>query len=161
MQATYMSRSFSSLNTIYGFGRNSSYHTRAHHVELLCFSKDKSLELQYHLEQDKQQLIPSYIISINYLDLNQAYATHENQVQSKFLYQIKSIQYSEEFRTENQALERNYNRATIHHFDYKRLSSESPFYFIQLLKIKLKANFSTHSFCFVFIFLYHTLLIYI
>ena len=29
------------------------------------------------MEQDKQQLRPSHIISVNYLDLDQAYATHE------------------------------------------------------------------------------------
>jgi hypothetical protein len=44
---------------------------------ILCFSKDKSPELYCHLEQDKQQLRPSHIISVNYLDLDQAYATHE------------------------------------------------------------------------------------
>jgi hypothetical protein len=32
------------------------------------------------LEQDKQQLRPSHIISVNYLDLDQAYATYEFQV---------------------------------------------------------------------------------
>ena len=41
------------------------------------------------MEQDKQQLRPSHIISINYLDLHQAFATHEFQVQSN-LY-IKSM----------------------------------------------------------------------
>ena len=44
------------------------------------FLKDKSPELWCHLEQDKQQLIPSHIISMNYLDLDHAYATHEFQV---------------------------------------------------------------------------------
>ena len=29
------------------------------------------------MEQDKHQLRPSHIISVNYLDLDQAYATHE------------------------------------------------------------------------------------
>jgi hypothetical protein len=48
------------------------------------------------MEQDKQQLKPSHIISVNYRDLDQAYATHEFQVQSKSLYQIKFIQYSGE-----------------------------------------------------------------
>ena len=65
------------------------------------FSKDKSLELSYHLEQDKQQLRPSHNISVNYLDLDQAYATHEFQVQSKFLYQNSRIQNSEEFKANN------------------------------------------------------------
>ena len=40
-------------------------------------SKSKSPEFWCHLEQDKQQLKPSHIISVNYLDLDQAYATHE------------------------------------------------------------------------------------
>ena len=48
------------------------------------------------MEQDKQQPRPSHIISINYLDLDQAYTTHEFQVQSKSLYQIKFIQNSGE-----------------------------------------------------------------
>ena len=53
------------------------------------------------LEQDKQQVRPSHIISINYLDWDQAYATHEFQVQSKSLYQISRIQNSEEFMAES------------------------------------------------------------
>ena len=92
------------------------------------FSKDKSPKLQYHQEQDKQQLRPSHIISINYLDLDQAFATHEFQVQSESLYQISHIQNSEEFKAEYQALERNYNRATIHHFHSRDYSKSSLFY---------------------------------
>ena len=53
------------------------------------------------LGQDKQQLRPSHIISINYLDLDQAYATHEYYAQSKSLYQISRIQNSGEFEAEN------------------------------------------------------------
>ena len=53
-QATYMSGSFSSLNIIFGSGRNSSFVIiGSHHVAFLYFSKDKSLELKCHLEQDK------------------------------------------------------------------------------------------------------------
>jgi hypothetical protein len=49
-----MSRSSSSLNIIYGSDRNSSFVKQgAHHERFLCFSKDKSPELYYHLEQDK------------------------------------------------------------------------------------------------------------
>ena len=119
------------------------------------FSKDKSLELQYHQEQDKQQLKPSHIISVNYLDLDQAYATHKFQVQSKSLYQNSRIQNSREFKAKNQVLERNYNRAIIHHFHCNRLFSES--FYLSLKNRKL----DTHSlFCFLF-FLDHTLLIYI
>ena len=122
--------------------RNSSY-------SIFMFLKDKSPELQYHLEQDKQQHRPSHIISISYLDLDQLYATHKFQVQSKFLYQNNSIQNLEEFKAENQVLEKNYNKATIHHFHFRILSSES-LLFIQLLK-EIKAN-QTHSFYFVYNF---------
>ena len=115
----------------------------------------KSLEFQCYLEQDKQQLRPSHIISVNYLDLDQACAPHEFQVQSKFLCQNNLIQNSGEFMAENQVLERNYNRATIH---YERSSSKF-FLFIQLLKIEIKANF-IHTIFIWFSFLDHTLLIY-
>ena len=118
------------------------------------FSKDKSLELYCHLEQDKQQLRPSHIISINYLDLDQAYAIHEFQVQSKSLYQNNLIQNSGEFKAENQVLERNYNIATIHHFHFKRSSSES-FLFYSALKNKL--NQTRHTLFILFSFLDHTL----
>ena len=110
-------------------------HTGSHHVIFLCFLKEIS-RIQYHLEQDKQQLRPSHIISINYLDLDQAYATHEFQLQSKSLYQNNLIQNSGEFKNENQVLERNYNRATIHHFHCKRLSSESIYLVLKNRKLK-------------------------
>ena len=141
-----MSRSFPSLNIIYGSSRNSSFVIQGTHYEaFLYFLKDKSSELQYHLEQDKQQLRPSHIISVNYLDLDQAYATHEFQVQSKFLYQNSLIQNSGEFKAKNQVLERNYNRATIYHFHSKRLSLES-ILFIQLSKTENQMH--TFLFCF-------------
>ena len=120
-------------------------HTGTHHVAFLCFSKDKSPELQ---EQDKQQLRPSHIISVNYLDLDQAYATHEFPIQSKFLYQNNLIQNSREFKAKSQVLKRNYNRATIHHFHLRDYSESS--LFIQLLKNKLKQNRHTFLFCFLF-----------
>ena len=41
------------------------------------------------------------MISINYLDLDQAYATHKFQVQSKSLYQNSFIQNSGEFKAKN------------------------------------------------------------
>ena len=101
-QAAYMSGSFPNLTIIYGSGWNSSFVIQGiHHVGFLCFSKDKSLELQYHQEQDKQQLRPSHILSVNYLDLDQAYATHEFHVQSKFLYQTSRIQNLGEFKAKN------------------------------------------------------------
>ena len=115
---------FPNLNNMYGSSGNSSFVIQELIMQYF-YSKDKSLELQSHLEQDKQQLRPSQIIAVNYLDLDQAYATHEFQVQSKFLYQNNLIQDSKEFKAENQVLERNYNRATIHHFYFKRLSLES------------------------------------
>ena len=135
-----MSESFSNLNIICGFGRKSSFVIQGtHHVGFLCFSKDKSLELQYHLEQHKQHLRPSHIISVNYLDLDQAFATHEFQVQSKSLYQISCIQNSGEFEAENQVLERNRDRATSHHFHRKRLSLES--FYLTLKNRKLDTHF--------------------
>ena len=120
-QAADMSGSFTSLNNMYGFGRNSSFIIQELIMQHLSFLKDKSLEFQCHLEQDKQQLKHSHIISVNYLDLDQAYATQEFQVQSKSLYQSNFIQNLGEFKVENQVLERNYNRSTIHHFPFKRL----------------------------------------
>ena len=77
------------------------YHIGTHHVAFLCFSKDKSLELWCHLKQDKKQLRPSHIISVNSLDLDQAYATHEFQVQSKPLCQNNFIQNLGEFEAES------------------------------------------------------------
>ena len=65
-------------------------HIGTHHVIFLCFSKDKSPKLWCHLEQRNY-----------YLDLDQAYATHEFQVQSKSLYQNNLIQNSGEFKAEN------------------------------------------------------------
>ena len=121
--------------------RNSSY-------SIFMFFKVKSLELQCHQEQEKQQHRPSHIISINYLDLDQAFATHEFQVQSKSLYQISCIQNLGEFEAENQVLERNYNRATINHFHLRDYSKSSLFH--SALKNKLKQTRHTFLFCFQF-----------
>ena len=121
--------------------RNSSY-------SIFMFFKVKSLELQCHQEQDKQQDKPSLIISVNYLDLDQAFPTHEFQVQSKFLYQNSRIQISGEFKAENQVLERNYNRETIHHFHIRDYSKSSLFY--SAPKNKLKQTRHTFLFCFQF-----------
>ena len=152
-----MSGSFPSLKQHVWLWQNFKLcHTGTHHVVFLCFSKDKSLELQYHLEQDKQELRPSYIISVNYLDLDQANATHEFQAQSKFLYQNGLIQNLGEFKVENQVLERNYNRATIHHFHCKRLSSQSIY-----LALKNKKTRHTFILFLSFFILDHTLLLYI
>ena len=57
--------------------------------------------VHHRLEQNKQELRPSQIIYVNYQDLDQAYATHEFQVQSKFLYQNSCIQNLGEFKAEN------------------------------------------------------------
>jgi hypothetical protein len=40
-------------------------------------------------------------MSVNYLDLDQAYTTHEFQVQNKSLYQNNLIQNSGEFKAKN------------------------------------------------------------
>ena len=141
--------SFPSLNNMYGSSWNSSFVIQELIVQhFFCFSKDKSPELQCHLEQDKQQLRLSRIISVNYQDLDQACATHEFQVQSKSLYQINFIQNSGEFEAENQVLERNYNRATIYHFHLRDYSKSSLFY--STLKNKLKQT--RHTFLFFFNF---------
>ena len=145
---------FPSLNNMYGSSENSSFVIQELIMQHFYVFQKKSLELQCYLEQDKQQLRPSHIISVNYLDLDQAYATHEFQVQSKFLYQNSLIQNSGEFKAKNQVLEGNYNRATIYHFHFKRLSSES-FLFIELLKIKLKENQTHFLFCFHFQIIYY------
>ena len=114
-QVAYMSGSFPSLNNTYGFVGIQALSYRNSSCSILYFSK-KSPEFLYHLEQDKQQLRPSHIISVNYLDLDQVYATHKFLVQRKSLYQNNLIQNLGEFKAENLVLERNYNRATIHHF---------------------------------------------
>ena len=139
-QAAYVSGSFPNLNIMFGAGRNFKLcHTGTHHVAFSCFSKEISRILVY-LEQDKQQLRPSHIIPVNCLDLDRAYATHEFQVQSKFLYQNSLIQNSGEFKAENQVLEKNYNKATIHHF-YSRDYLQSPFIYSILKNRKLDTHF--------------------
>ena len=107
--------------------------------------------------KDRQQLRPSHIISVNYLDLDQACATHEFQVQSKSLYQNNFIQNSGEFKAKSWVLERNYNRATIHHFHSRDYSESSLFY------SALKNKLSQTLFYFVSIFRSHiiTITIYI
>jgi hypothetical protein len=86
---------------MYGSDGNSSFVIQELIITFLYFSKTKSPEFWCHLEQDKHQLRPSYIISVHYLDLDQAYATHEFQIQSKSLYQNSFIQNSREFNAEN------------------------------------------------------------
>ena len=124
----------------------------------MFFSKTKSPKLQGHLEQDKQQLRPSHIISVNYLNLDQAYATLEFQVQSKSLCQNNPIQNSGEFKVENQALERTYNRATIHHVHQKFIEEKvlksltyllSYIYFVLLVLSILKKTFTQYLFYFI------------
>ena len=138
--------SFPSLIRMYGSGGNSSFVIQERIMQhFLCFSKDKSPKFQYHLEQDKQQLRPSHIISINYLDLDQAYATHEFQVQSKFLYQNSRIQNSGNSRLKTRYLK----GITIEQLFIISIAKDyhqSPF--IQLLKIENQ----THTFYFIFIF---------
>ena len=118
--------------------------TGTHHVVFLCFSKSKSLELQCHLKQDKQQLRPSHTIFINYLDLDQAYATHEFQVQSKSLYQNSHPKW------ENSQLKTRYLKGiAIEKLFIISIARDQPqSLFIQLLKTENQ----THTFYFVFIF---------
>ena len=116
-QAAYMWKFFQP-NNMYGSGGNSSF----------IIQEKKYLEPQCHQEQHKQQLRPSHIISVNYLGLDQAYATHEFQVQSKPLCQNNLIQNLGEFEAKSQVLERNYNKVTIHHFHSRDYSESSLFY---------------------------------
>ena len=134
-----MSGSFPKLNIIYGSSRNSRFVIQELFMYHFYVFQKKSPEFQYHLEQDKQQLRPSHILSINYLDLDQAFATHEFQVQSKFSYQNSLIQNLKEFKAKNQVLER--NRATIHHFHSKRLSSKSFLFYLALKNRKQDTHF--------------------
>ena len=136
MQNKHICGSFPRLNNMYGSGGNSSFVIQELIMQHFYVFQKKSPELQCHLEQDKQQLRPSHIISVNYLDLDQAYATHEFQVQSKSLYQNSLIQNSREFKAKNQVLERNYNRATIHHFHLRDYSESSLFYSVPKNEIK-------------------------
>ena len=151
----HICRSFPSINNMYGFSRNSSFVTQELIIPFLYFSKHKSLELQCHLEQDKQQLRPFHIISANYLDLDQTFATHEFSVQSKSLYQISRIQNSGEFKAENQVLERNYNGTTIYHFHLRDYSKSSLFY----STLQIKATQIHTLFILFSILLDHTLLL--
>ena len=114
------------------------------------FSKDKSLELQYQQEQDKQQLRASHIISINYLDLAQAYATHEFQVQSKFFF-FKSILTKTQ---ENSRLKTRYLKGiTIEQlFIISILRDHREFLLFYSALKNQKINF-VHTIYFVFIFL--------
>jgi hypothetical protein len=73
----HVCESFYSLNNMYGSGRNSNFVIQELIIAFFVFFKDKSLEFLSHLEQDKQQLGLSHIISVNYLDLDQVYAIHE------------------------------------------------------------------------------------
>ena len=80
-QASYMSGSFPSLNIIYGSRRNSSFVIQGtHHVEFLCFLKDKSPKLQCHLKQDKQ----SSDLLISYPSITQTLIKHVLPMSFKF-----------------------------------------------------------------------------
>ena len=132
-----MSASFPSQNIVFGSGKNSRFLIQ----ELIMqhFHVFQKINLQNFCvtwNKIKQQLRPSHIISVNYLDLDQAHAAHKFQDQSKSLYQNNLIQNSREFKAENLVLERNYNRATIHHFPLRDYSESSLFY--SALKNKLK-----------------------
>ena len=80
----------------------------------------------YHIRQ-----LPRFRLSICH---------HEFQVQSKSLYQNNHNQILGEFKAENEVLERNYNRATIHHF-HLRNYPQSLFIYSALKNKKLDTHF--------------------
>jgi hypothetical protein len=100
-QTTYMSRSLSSLNNYIALEGIEILAYRNSSCSIFVFLKDKFLEFQCHFKQDKLQLRPPHIIYVNYLDLDQTYATHEFQVYSKSLRQNNFIRNSVEFKAKN------------------------------------------------------------
>ena len=116
-----MSRSFPSLNIMFGSDRNSS------------FVKQDLVMLYFYVFQ-KTNLRNSSVIW--------------NKINSSSDLLISYLSKMGEFMAENQVLERNYNRATIHHFHLTDYSESSLFY--SALKNKLKET--RHTFYCVFNF---------
>ena len=126
------------LNNIYGSGRNSSFVIQELIMQdFYVFQKIKSSELQCHLEQDKQQLRPCHIIFINYLDLDQAYATHEFQVQSKSLYQTVVSKTQENSRLKTRYL-KGITIEQLFIISIARDYPQSPFYLFSSQKQKTR-----------------------
>ena len=139
---------FLGLNNMYGSSGNSSFVIQELIMQHFCVFQKINLQ-NSSVTWNKINSSSDLLIS------DQAYATHEFQVQRKSLYQNNLIQNSGEFKAENQVLERNYNRATIHHFYLRDYSESSLFY--SALKNKLKQT--RHTFFILFsILLDHTLL---
>ena len=136
--------SFPNLNIIYGSGRNSSFVIQGtHHIECLCFFQKINL---WNSSITRNKINNSSDLLISYSSITQTQIKH--MLPTSFKFRVNSyIKILGEFKDENQVLEWNYNRATIHHFYVKRLSF-TVFLFIQLLKIKNQA----HTFYFVLIF---------
>ena len=141
-----MNGSFPSLNIIYGSGRNSSFVIQGtHHEAFLYFLKDKSLNSSITWNKINSS---SYLL-ISYPSITQTQINH--MLPTSFKFRVNSYiktalsQHSGELKAKNQVLERNYDRATIHHFHVKRLSSQ-PFY-LALKNRKLDTYF---LFCFHF-----------
>ena len=127
---------FSQLNNMYGPGRNSSIVIQ-------------ELIMQHFYVF--QKINSSSDLLISYSSITQTQIKHMLPTSFKFkgnLYQNNLIQNSGEFKAKNQVLERNYNRATIHHF-YVRVYSESSLFY-SALKNKFKQT--RHTFYFVFNF---------
>ena len=129
-QAAYMWKF--SQPKMYDPGGNSSFVTQELIMYHFYVFQKKSPELQCHLEQDKQQLRPSHIISVNYLDLDQALLPTSLKFRANSHVKSFFIQNQGEFQVENQVHERNYNRATIHHFYHVRSSSSSFYSFVSV-----------------------------
>ena len=130
---------------MYGSGRNSSFVVQKLIIYHLSFSKDKSIEFQCCLEQDKQQLRPSHIIS----SITQTQIKHMLPTSLKFRVNPYINTMLSKTR-ENSRLKTRYLKGItakqLFIISISRDYSKSPF--IQLLKIKLKENLTHLLFCF-------------
>ena len=150
----HISGSFSSLNIICGSSKNSSF--VIHELIMQHFYVFQKINLQnfsvtWNRINNSSELLNN--ISVNYLDLDQAYATHEFQVQSKFLYQNSHIQNSREFKDETRYLN-GITTEQLFIISIARDYPQSPF--ILLLKIENQ----THSFYFFLFLRSHLTIIY-
>ena len=145
MQATYMNRSIPNLNIIYGSGRNSSFVIQELIMQHFCVFQKINFQ-NFSVTWNKINSNSDLLIS--YPSITQTQIKHSLPMSFKFRVNpyVKTILSKtwENSRLESQVLERNYNRATIHHF-HLRDHSESSLFANQLLKIEIKVN-QTHTF---------------
>ena len=117
-----------------------------HHVVFLCFSK---INLQ-NFSFTWKKINNSSDLLISYPSITQTQIKHMLPTSFKFRVNpyIKIVLSKTwgEFKAKNQVLERNYNRATIHHFYLRDYLESSLFYSDP--KNKLKQTRHTYLFCF-------------